>query len=52
LLQAAVDEFAPEEAAKWRCEAGGGLSVQSLSEIQAGSDLSKAAINDLLSHDN
>ena len=44
LLQAAVGEFAPEQAAKWRCEAGGGLSVQTLSEIQAGGDLSDAAL--------
>jgi len=51
LLQAAVGEFAPEQAAKWRCEAGGGLSVQTLSEIQAGGDLSDAAMNDLWLHD-
>jgi len=46
LLQASVAEFAPEQAARRRCDAAGGLSVQTLSEIQAGSDLSKAAIND------
>ena len=51
LLQAAVSEFAPEQAAKWRCEAGGSLSVQTLSEIQAGGDLSDAAMNDLWLHD-
>ena len=51
MLQAAVDEFAPEQAAKWRCVAGGGLSMQSLSEIQAGGDLSDAAMNDLWLHD-
>ena len=51
LLQASVAEFAPEQAAKWRCEAGGGLSIQTLSEIQAGGDLSEAAMNDLWQHD-
>lgn len=51
LLQASVAEFAPEQAAKWRCEAGSGLSVQTLSEIQAGGDLSDAAMNDLWLHD-
>ena len=51
LLQAAVGEFAPEQAAKWRCEAGGGLSIQTLSEIQAGGDLSDSAMNDLWLHD-
>ena len=50
-MQAAVGEFAPEQAAKWRCEAGGGLSVQTLFEIQAGGDLSEAAVNDLWLHD-
>ena len=51
LLQASVAEFAPEQAAKWRCEAGSGLSIQTLSEIQAGGDLSEAAMNDLWQHD-
>ena len=51
MLQAAVAEFHPEQAAKWHCEAGGGLSVQTLSEIQAGGDLSDAAMNDLWLHD-
>ena len=51
LLQASVAEFAPEQAAKWRCDAGGGLSVQTLSEIQAGGELTAAAIEDLWLHD-
>ena len=51
LLQAAVAEFAPAQAAKWRCEAGGGLSIQTLSEMQAGGELSDAALADLWNHD-
>ena len=51
MIQAAVAEFAPEQAAKWRCDAGGGLSVQTLAEMQSGGDLSQAAMNDLWLHD-
>ena len=51
MIQAAVAEFAPEQAAKWRCDAGGGLSVQTLSEMQSGGELSDAAMSDLWLHD-
>lgn len=51
LLQAAVSEFAPAQAAKWRVDAGGSLSVATLAEMQAGGELSEAAMNDLWQHD-
>ena len=51
MIQAAVAEFAPEQAAKWRCDAGGGLSVQTLAEMQSGGELSDAALSDLWLHD-
>ena len=51
LLQAAVAEIDPQQAARWRVEAGGGLSVATLSEMQSGGDLSRAAMEDLYLHD-
>ena len=51
MIQAAVAEFAPEQAAKWRCDAGGGLSVQTLAEMQSGGELNQSAINHLWLHD-
>ena len=51
MLQASVSEFHPEQAAKWRVAAGGGLSVQTLAEMQSGGALSDAAMNDLWLHD-
>ena len=51
MIQAAVAEFAPEQAAKWRCDAGGGLSVQTLAEMQSGQPLTAAAQQDLWNHD-
>ena len=51
MIQAAVAELAPEQAAKWRCDAGGGLSVQTLAEMQSGGELSDAALSDLWLHD-
>lgn len=51
LLQAAVGEIDPAQAAKWRCEAGGGLSVATLSELQSGQPLSQQAQRDLWEHD-
>ena len=51
LLQAAVAEIDPGQAAKWRVAAGGSLSVATLSELQSGGDLSAAAKADLYAHD-
>ena len=51
LLQAAVGELAPAQAAKWRIDAGGSLSVATLAEMQAGGELSEAAMADLWQHD-
>lgn len=51
LLQAAVAEIDPAQAAKWRVAAGGSLSVATLSELQSGGDLSAAAKADLYAHD-
>ena len=51
LLQAAVSEFAPEQAAKWRIDAGQGLSVATMAEIQSGGELSQSAMQDRSNHD-
>ena len=51
LLQAAVAEIDPAQAAKWRVAAGGSLSVATLSELQSGGELSAAAKADLYAHD-
>ena len=51
MLQAAVSELDPEQAAKWRVDAGQSLSVATLAELQSGADLSAAAQADLYAHD-
>ena len=51
LLQAAVAEIDPQQAARWRVEAGGGLSVATLTELQNRTPLSKRAEEDLYLHD-
>jgi len=51
LLQAAAAEFHPVQAAKWRVEAGGSLSVATLTEVHAGGELSDAAKSDMWLHD-
>ena len=51
LLQAAAAEFHPAQAAKWRLDAGGSLSVATLTEVHAGGELSDAAMSDLWLHD-
>ena len=51
LLQAAVAEIDPAQAAKWRVDAGGSLSVATLAELEGGGDLSAAAKADLYAHD-
>ena len=51
LLQAAVAEVDPAQAAKWRVAAGGGLSIATLAELESGSELSAAAKADLYAHD-
>ena len=50
-LQTAVAEVDPAQAARWRVAAGGGLSVQTLSELQSGEQLSAAVQQDLYQHD-
>ena len=51
MLQAAVAELNPVQAAKWRVAAGGGLSVATMSELQSGQLLSDDAQRDLYLHD-
>lgn len=51
LIQAAVSELDPGQAAKWRVAAGGGLSVATLAELESGQELSAAARSDLYAHD-
>lgn len=51
LLQAAVAEIDPAQAAKWRVAAGSGLSVATLAECESGQPLSNAAKADLWNHD-
>ena len=51
LPQAAAAEFHPAQAAKWRLDAGGSLSVATLTEVHAGGELSDAAKSDMWLHD-
>ena len=51
LLPAAAAEFHPAQAAKWRLDAGGSLSVATLTEMHAGGQLSDAAKSDMWLHD-
>lgn len=51
ILQAAVAELNPVQAAKWRVAAGGGLSLATMAELQSGEALSEAAQKDLFQHD-
>ena len=51
LLQAAVGEIDPAQAAKWRVAAGSGLSLSTMHEMQSGVELSEAAMQDLWEHD-
>ena len=51
LLQAAVGEIDPAQAAKWRVAAGGSLSIATLAEMQSGDQLSQKAMEDLWQHD-
>ena len=51
LLQAAVGELDPAQAAKWRVAAGGSLSIATLAEMQSGEQLSEKAMKDLWQHD-
>ena len=51
MLQVACAEIDPEQSARWRVDAGGGLSVATLSEMQSGEQLSQAAMQDLWNHD-
>ena len=51
MIQAAVSELDPGQAAKWRVAAGGGLSVATLAELEGGGELSAAARSDLYAHD-
>ena len=51
MLQAAVASIDPAQAAKWRVEAGGSLSIATLAEMQSGNQLSPKAMEDLWNHD-
>lgn len=43
MLQAAISEIDPAQAARWRVDAGGSLSVATMAELQGGEELSAAA---------
>ena len=51
LLQAAVGEIDPAQAARWRVAAGSSLSIATLAEMQSGQQLSQKAMQDLWQHD-
>ena len=51
MLQAAVSEIDPAQAARWRVGAGHGLSLATMAEMQNGVELSEAAMQDLWEHD-
>ena len=51
LLQAAVSQVDPAQAARWRVSAGGGLSIATLAELESGQQLSQQAQKDLWEHD-
>ena len=51
MLQAAISEIDPAQAARWRVAAGGLLSVATMAELQGGEELSAAAQSDLWAHD-
>jgi len=51
MLQAAIAELDPAQAARWRVAAGGSLSVATIAELQGGEELSAAAQADLWNHD-
>ena len=51
MLQAAIAEIDPAQAARWRVAAGGSLSVATMAELQSGEELSAAAQADLWNHD-
>lgn len=51
MLQEAIAQIDPVQAARWRVDAGGQLSVSTLAELQSGQDLSVAAQRDLFEHD-
>ena len=51
LLQAAVSQVDPAQAARWRVSAGGELSIATLAELESGEQLSQQAQKDLWEHD-
>ena len=51
MLQAAVSQVDPAQAARWRVSAGGGLSIATLAELESGQQLSQQAQKDLWEHD-
>ena len=44
ILQAAIADLDPAQAARWRVAAGGSLSVATMAELQSGEELSAAAL--------
>ena len=51
MLQAAVSEIDPAQAARWRVGAGHGLLLATMAEMQSGQQLSDSAMQDLWDHD-
>ena len=51
LLQGAIAEIDPVQAARWRVDAGQGMNLATMHEIQAGGNLSDDALQDRWNHD-
>ena len=51
LLQGAIAEIDPVQAAKWRVDAGQGMNLATMHEIQSGGELSQSAMQDRWNHD-
>ena len=51
LIQTAIAELDPAQAARWRVDAGSSLSVATMAELQSGLELSESAKADLWNHD-
>ena len=51
MLQAAVSEINPAQAARWCVDAGQGLSIATMAEMQSGGELSERAMEDLWNND-
>ena len=51
MIQMAASQFHPEQAARWRNQAGLGISAGTKAELRSGQPLSQRAMADLWEHD-